>query len=79
TEAGRRSAWHHPAWSPVDCSIYLDNCTNTLVHGFKLSDPGVLAAGVYIGEDCAAGVEGVAVKRVDCQLAPGVPAVKDAR
>ena len=79
TEAGRRNTWNHPIRSPVDCSLLLANSTNVKVEQYKLTDPGVLEAGIYVDKECSPGPGGVDVRRVDCALAPGVPVVKDAR
>lgn len=39
TDAGRRNTWNHPEWYPVDCSIYLRNCTGVVVDRLGLRDP----------------------------------------
>ncbi|MEI6500651.1 MAG: hypothetical protein WCP21_06445, partial [Armatimonadota bacterium] len=78
-EAGRRLTWNHPQWYPVDCSIYLDNCTGAVVKELKLRDPNITEAAVYIGKTCSPGIAGVSVEGVDAQLPAGVTVVKDAR
>ena len=79
TEAGRRNTWNHPQWYPVDCSIYLYNCTGVLVDKVKIRDPNLKEAVVYINKACDPGNKGVEVRGVEAEIPAGVPVVKDAR
>jgi hypothetical protein len=79
TEAGWRNTWNHPQYYPVDCSISLNNCSGVVLDGYRLADPKIREAAIYIGETCEAGTNGVLVKSLQAQLAPNVPPVKDAR
>ena len=79
TEPGKRNTWNHPQWYPVDCSVYLDNCTGVLVDRMTVSDPAIREAAVYIGAKCASGDVGLMLGGVHANLSRGVPVVKDAR
>lgn len=79
TEPQRRNIWNHPEWYPVDCSVYLRNCAGVLLDGFRLRDPNVTAAGIYVDKTCDPGPAGVTLRGVDCALPEGVPAIMDQR
>ena len=79
TDPGRRNTWNHPQWYPVDCSLFLENCTGVLVDRYSVRDANLQEGVVYIGKACAAGSAGVEVREVTAETAAGVPAVKDAR
>jgi hypothetical protein len=79
TEPGRRNTWNHPQWYPVDCSIYLDNCSGALVDGLRIRDPNLKEAVVYIGKTCDPGAKGVEIHDITADVPAGVPLVKDAR
>jgi hypothetical protein len=79
TEKGRRNTWNHPQWYPVDCSVYLKNCTGVLVDRFTLQDPNVTEAGIYLDKTCDPGTQGVTIGEVTAQVPEGIPPVKDAR
>jgi len=79
TDAGRRNTWNHPEWYPVDCSVYLKNCTGVVVDRLRLRDPNITEAGVYIDKTCDAGSEGVTVGEIEAELPPGVSVVRDMR
>ena len=71
--------WNHPEWFPVDCSVYLDNCSGVDVDGLTVSDPGLVEAAIFIGAACDAGEAGVKLGTVDADLPDGVPLARDAR
>ncbi|MBM3497114.1 MAG: hypothetical protein FJX74_00435 [Armatimonadetes bacterium] len=79
SEPGRRNTWNHPEWFPVDCSLYLDNCTGIEVEGLSVRDPNITEAAVFIGSACDPGEAGVRLLNVAADLPPNVPMVKDAR
>jgi hypothetical protein len=79
TAAGRRNTWNHPQWYPVDCSLFLENCTAVSVQGLTVRDPGIKEAVVYIGRQCDPGEAGVSLQGVAATLAPGISVMRDER
>jgi len=79
SEPGRRNTWNHPQWYPVDCSIYLDNCTRAVVEKLRIRDRDLKECVVYISNTCDPGTRGVDVRGIAADIAAGVPIVKDAR
>jgi hypothetical protein len=79
TAAGRRNTWNHPQWYPVDCSLFLENCSGVKIQNLTVEDPGIREAVVYIGKQCDRGEAGVALTGIAATTAPGIPVVRDER
>ncbi len=79
TDPGLRNTWNHPQWYPVDCSLFLENCSGVAVDRYTLRDANLKECAVYIGKACAAGTAGVVLTGVKAETAAGVPAILDAR